>query len=184
MIQVLLRATVLERHAHFPNIQVVPPRPGEAEGAFALGKPGQRPLPLRNGAFLRLLLTFRVEPSLSANGALKLKTISSNVQYQLRADDDESWVFRYEYFRRAPNQYAPGHIHIRGTPHQQECLPGRKPLEDVHFPTGRVTLESIIRLLIDDFGIPANEDPEVWRPLLHETEQTFIKIARQPVSGL
>jgi hypothetical protein len=63
----------------------------------------------------------------------------------------------------------------------EEGIFGRRgSLEDVHFPTGRVTLESIIRLLIDDFGIPPAEPEDVWRPLLHETETTFLAIARQP----
>jgi hypothetical protein len=53
-------------------------------------------------------------------------------------------------------------------------------LEDIHFPTGRVTLEAIIRLLADDFGVPTNEPETVWRPLLHDTEQQFVKIMRQP----
>ena len=47
--------------------------------------------------------------------------------------------------------------------------------------TPMVTLEAIIRLLVDDFGVPANEPDDVWRPLLLETEEAFVKIARQPV---
>ena len=41
-------------------------------------------------------------------------------------------------------------------------------------------MEAIIRLLVDDFGVPANEPNHVWRPLLYETETTFLGIARQP----
>jgi hypothetical protein len=167
-------ATVLHNRSQFPNLQ------RGANETFSLGRPGQF-LELRNGWFLRLLLTFRVEPSVSAGGALKLKTLSSSIQYQnVDSEDEQSWVFRYEYSRFARDHYAPGHLHVRATPRGPECLVGNLLMEDVHFPTGRVTLEGIIRLLIDDFGVGANEDEDVWRPLLHETEQVFINIARQP----
>ena len=166
----LLRTTVLAATTIFPNLQKGP------TGVFALGRPGE-PLQLRNGWFLRLLLTFKVEPSLSAGGAQKLKTLSSSIQYQ-RGPTDDSWVFRYEYSRLATNHYAPGHFHVRAVPIEPVAL--SRNLEDVHFPTGRVTLESIIRLLIDDFGIAAAEPEEVWRPLLFETETAFLTIARQP----
>jgi hypothetical protein len=168
LIQTLLRATVLHRDAYLPLLKHPAVR-GQPEGAYAIGKLGEvLPLHQRKG-YLRLLLSFRVEASESAGGELKLKTLSSNIQYQTEKAED-SWIFRYEYFRYAPPRYvyAPGHLHVRGSH------------EDIHFPTGRVTIESIIRMLAYDFKVPTNEDVEVWEPLLQQTEETFIKIARQP----
>lgn len=144
-----------------------------------MGRPGEC-LRLRNGWYLRLLLTFRVEPSVSAGGANKLKTISSSIQYQQFTTEQESWVFRYEYLRHANNHYAPGHLHVRWQPDESDRLPNGARLSEIHFPTGRVGLEAIIRLLIDDFRVGANEPEEVWRRLLFDTEQEFMHIMRQP----
>lgn len=174
----LLRTTVLANNQ--PPLRVR--KAASGSGASALGQPGESLL-LRNGWYLRVLLTFIVEKSVSAGGAMKLKTLSQNIQYIRDAHNEDSWVFRYEYFRLAPNRYAPGHLHIRGSAHEP-CLPTKGKLEDVHFPTGRVTLEAIIRMLVDDFGVPSKEDDTIWRPLLHETEQAFIAVARQPVPKL
>jgi hypothetical protein len=44
-------------------------------------------------------------------------------------------------------------------------------------------MEGVIRLLADQFGVPCNEPPEVWRPVLAEAEQTFLDIAHRPLSG-
>src|SRR5262245_51834333 len=81
--------------------------------------------------------------------------------------------------RFASNRHAPAHIHVRANP-AEPCLGAKALFERVPFPTAGVSLEAILRLLIDDFGVPANEPGEVWRPLLQETEQAFMEIARQP----
>jgi len=95
-------------------------------------------------------------------------------------DSEDPWLFRYEYNRETTDHYAPGHVHIRGSFADFEGLGPKSTLERIHFPTGRVPLESIIRLLADNFQVDTNEPEQVWRPLLHQTEQAFIQIARQP----
>jgi hypothetical protein len=129
------------------------------------------------------MLSFKVEPSASARGVPSLKTLSSHIKYQQTPGGEDSWVFRYEYLRYPKNKYSPGHMHVRGTPAQADCLGRKEKLEDVHFPTGRVTTESIIRLLIDDFDIDANEPPEVWRPLLQETKRHSFEWHGSPSRG-
>ena len=56
-------------------------------------------------------------------------------------------------------------------------------LHRVHFPTGRMPLEGVIRLLADQFGVPCAEDASTWRPVLAETERAFLDIAHMPLSG-
>jgi hypothetical protein len=56
-------------------------------------------------------------------------------------------------------------------------------MERIHFPTGRVSLEAIIRLLADQFNTPCREDPDLWRPVLAETERAFLEIANRPLAG-
>lgn len=47
----------------------------------------------------------------------------------------------------------------------------------------RPTIESTIRLLLDEFDVTANTPEAVWRPMLEATEQEFIKLARNKSTG-
>lgn len=44
-------------------------------------------------------------------------------------------------------------------------------------------LEGVIRLLVEEFGVPCNQPPAIWRPVLAEAERAFLEIAHQPLSG-
>mgnify|MGYP001271409931 FL=1 len=45
------------------------------------------------------------------------------------------------------------------------------PLDKLHIPTGRVSIEAVIRMLITEFGVrPLRED---WEKRLNETESRF-----------
>jgi hypothetical protein len=61
--------------------------------------------------------------------------------------------------------------------------PVRGTLERVHFPTGRISIEAVIRLLIEQFGLEARTRPETWRPVLAASEEEFLKIAHRDISG-
>ncbi len=57
------------------------------------------------------------------------------------------------------------HLHVRATI-------GTAHLSRMHLPTGRVSLEAFVRLLITEFGIsPLQAD---WRRILDTAEQSFI----------
>jgi hypothetical protein len=57
------------------------------------------------------------------------------------------------------------------------------PLSRIHFPTDRISFEAVIWLLIDQFGVPASESADVWRPLLAESEALFLGIRHRSLSG-
>lgn len=139
---------------------------------------GNDRVPLTDGRWLRVLLQLYVDES--DGGKLKVET--SLFQYQLD-EDAERWVFRYDYLRNPLDQHPASHLQIRGALTETEVVPIRGPLARVHFPTGRVGLEAVIRLLVEQFGVRTNEPAEVWRPVLTETEQGFLKIARRNISG-
>ncbi len=44
-------------------------------------------------------------------------------------------------------------------------------------------LEGVIRLLVEEFGVQCNQPASVWRPVLAETERSFLEIAHVPLSG-
>lgn len=133
------------------------------------------PLPLNDGRFLRLAVTLVREPHEEGH---RLKVLESSFQYQTDRDG-ERWIFRYDYLRVPPEPAPAAHMQIRGAL-TEPCLPAGVPLARVHFPTQRVSLEAIIRLLADDFGVPCGAAPEVWRPVLAYTEGEFLAIAHRP----
>ena len=102
-----------------------------------------------------------------------MKVMNSAYQYQLDRDST-NWIFRYDYLRKPPRLEPAAHLQINGS------LADGAPLERVRFPTGRVTLESVIRLLADQFGVACNERDKLWRPALDLSETLFLEIAHQP----
>ena len=135
------------------------------------------PLPLTNAYFLRL--TVRVYREKQEDGSYKLKVSSSSYQYQRDASEgSEDWIFRYDYIRDPGHKHPESHCHVRGNLLSGEVL-GEKPLQRVHFPTRRMSIESIIQLLIQDFGVPANTDASFWKELLNESVSEFHKIAHE-----
>lgn len=132
-------------------------------------------VPLTDGRFLRVLIQLFLE-----NG--KLKVEKSLFQYQID-EDAERWIFRYDYLRNPEDPHPASHLQIRATLTETSVEPVRGTFERVHFPTGRIALEAVIRLLVEQFSVPSHEPPEVWRPVLAETEAAFLRIARRPLSG-
>lgn len=137
------------------------------------------PLPLNDGRYLRLSIALYLDTTPRDR---RLKVKHSSYQYQSDADG-EQWIFRYDYLRTAEDPHPGAHLHIRGTLTGTDCLPRETPLERIHFPTHRVSLEAVLRLLADQFQIPCNEAPAIWRPVLAESEKLFLEIAHRPVGG-
>jgi len=136
------------------------------------------PLPLRDGHYLRLTMSLYIEDTSEGS---RSKVSHSSFQYQLD-QVGERWVFRYDYLREPPDPHPAAHLQIRGNLYEP-CLPNRKALERIHFPTQRISLEAVIRLLIEQFGVEPNDPPEIWRPLLAESEAAFLAIAHRALSG-
>jgi hypothetical protein len=129
------------------------------------------PLPLNDGHFLRLSASLYLAQT---DAGIRMKVKNSAYQYQTDKEGNE-WVFRYDYLRLPPGLEPGAHLQLHGRLHL-----GDQPLDRLRFPTGRVTLEAVIRLLVDQFGVEPNDDPELWRPVLAESEKLFLEIAHQP----
>lgn len=154
---------------------------GGRKNARAIGVHHQ-PIPLNNGHFLRILQSLRLDDI--PNNPSKLRVYVALYQYQIDSSDGEQWVFRYEYLRTPKDPHPSSHIHIRGNLQEhQHCLATTTLLEHLHFPTGRITIEAVIRCLVEQFGIETNEPPEIWRPVLTEAELEFERIAHRHASG-
>ncbi len=137
------------------------------------------PLCLADGRYLKLVINLSLEPAAVVR---RLKVFDSSYQYQCDADGKD-WVFRYDYQRNAPNRHPPSHLHVRGDLHSSGVLMDGQTLERVHFAMPRVSIEAVLRLLIEQFNVPTAEPAEIWRPVLHLSETLFSEIAHQPQSG-
>lgn len=131
-------------------------------------------IPLRDGQFLQLY----VSAYLRDDGFIAVK--KSKYQYQLDADG-EYWVFRYEYDRVPPGDHPACHLHVNGR--LEHDVLGGALLGRVHFPTGRMPLEAVLRCLIEEFDVDCAVPSEVWRPALAASEEAFMREASQPLSG-
>jgi hypothetical protein len=172
----LLRITIMDPVGHFRLSRVENGR----ENAFALGVRSQ-PILLLNGHFLRLLQSLQLDPV--EDGPSKLRTYAAVYQYQIDREG-EQWVFRYDYLREAEDPHPSSHLQLRANLLEHEhCLPEDRPFHKVHMPTGRITLEAVVRCLVEQFSIPTNEAPEIWRPILTESEMAFERIAHRHASG-
>lgn len=171
----LLRLTVLDNARGATRLSA-----GPRANTFVLGgwNGPDDPLPLNDGRYLRLAVGLYLEDT---SDAPRLKVEHSSYQYQGDQEGDQ-WIFRYDFLRNPPDPYPGSHLQVRGTL-LEDCLPQGLTLERIHFPTVRISLEAIIRLLVDQFEVPANTDPEVWRPILAETERAFYGIAHRSLSG-
>jgi hypothetical protein len=111
---------------------------------------------------------------------------TSSFQYQQDADPGtDAWIFRYEYLRDPGTGYPhpQSHLHINGDLAVAGVLPQRRALGRVHFPTRRMPLEGVIRLLAEEFDVPTATPPDVWRPLLAEAERAFLEVVHEVPLG-
>jgi hypothetical protein len=105
-----------------------------------------------------------------------LKIRNSSYQYQ-HDKAGKKRVFRYDYLRKPSHPHPACHLQIRGDLiHPITDM----PLERIHFPTRRISLETVIRLLVDQFEVPCNSDADIWRRVLAEGELLFMPIAHEP----
>lgn len=177
--QLILTATVVPVTAYI-GLYSGPRGPVSAVVLGGMSAP-LAPLPLNDGRHLRLTMTLYLAPR-SEEGRVKVEKAA--IQYQVDPEPGTSrWVFRYDYIRDPRDHHPPSHVQIRGQLTEKECLPDGVPLERIHFPTARMSLEAIVRLLADQFGVPCNKPPKVWRALLAESERAFLQIAHQAPSG-
>lgn len=134
------------------------------------------PLLLNDRRYLRLSVGLYENKQ---NHSLSVRKAS--YQYQVDHEDNARWIFRYDYIRNPSDQYPPSHLQLNAE------LPAEirmhRDLPKIHFPTGRMSLEAIIRFLIEDFHVPSNHPSKIWRPVLAESERLFHEVAHLPLSG-
>lgn len=176
MVSLLLGLTVMKTGG---GVRLVSLKSREERFVVGGWKGPTDPVPLNDGRYLRLAITLEL---MATPEGPRLKSFDSSFQYQLDREG-EHWIFRYDYLRYPPGQHPPAHFQIRAKLTERSVLRQGQTLERIHFPTSRVPLEAIIHLLATQFGIKCNEPPEIWRPVLAESERLFFEIAHIPLSS-
>ena len=88
------------------------------------------------------------------------------IYYPSSKTNEASWLFRYDYNRISESGVPCSHIHVNMTK-------GSKSLKEIHFPTGRVSIEQIIAHLIIEHGVkPLRAD---WLELLTKSHDGFME---------
>ena len=89
--------------------------------------------------------------------------------YRLQGDQTpSSWLLRWEYFRSPPRpdySYPLAHLHVNG------ALADGKPIAQLHVPTSRIPLESVVWHLIAEWGVTSRT--ETWQTLLSDSVEGF-----------
>ena len=138
------------------------------------------PLPLSDGRFLHLQVSLA---RISTEAGPRWKVRQARYQYQLdREATSKRWLFRYDYLREPDAAAGPPSAHLNL--HALPAVPGFElkdgTLRRVHFPTRRMSIEAVIRLLIDEFAVPCASDGRARRAMLAESERAFLEIAHGP----
>ena len=94
---------------------------------------------------LRLQQYYRVDETGSASGRWRVAVLE---YYYSVHDAEEKEVLLYHYHPRSGSSIITPHLHLR--PGAQV---GRADVRDAHLPTGNVSLNAVLRVLIEEMGV-------------------------------
>ena len=120
---------------------------------------------------LRIGQQFQViEDDVPLRGLYKVQTVAyAYTLYVLaKRDDREREIFSYHWHPHGQSPITYPHIHLA-----QGAEVGRDDVREAHFPTGRISLEEVLRLVIQEFNVrPFRED---WEAIINSSQAAFEK---------
>ncbi len=133
---------------------------------------GEVPLHLTAGQYIRLIETADPEDE---RGPIKVSTV--RYFYVLATETDEE-ILSFHWTSGAaveggPEEVSFPHLHIGPALIGTQPVIRPKNLRKAHIPTGRVSLEAIIRLAIEEFGVTPLHPR--WQEILARTEGAFTR---------
>lgn len=145
----------------------------EADRDYGIVLNEGRPVELK-GSGVRLLFSagqnFRiVRTDDEDRGPFKVRTVRYFYQFATR-DGTEVLVYHWTPEAQGPNDRTYPHLHV-ATPMLNPAAPvfaGR--FNKIHIPTGRVSLEAVVRLAIEEMGITGKKG---WQSTLARTQAAF-----------
>jgi hypothetical protein len=97
------------------------------------------------------------------------------VSYEYRLLDlDQREIIAFHWHPTGLSNVTDPHLHLSSRLNPIEMGRNQEPLDlvDMHIPTGFVTLEDVVRLLISEFGIAPRRDD--WGDLLRENRMAAL----------
>lgn len=137
-------------------------QPGREHG-LTLGDGGVQPLRGVNLSFSIAQRYRIVEDPTPGQGPWRVQTTSYSYSLETR---DEQEVLRYDWHPFAEGEISFPHVHLGAG-----ARVGLPELRVAHLPTGRISVEQFVDLLLTDFGAEALKDD--WRTILAQTSQGF-----------
>jgi hypothetical protein len=129
-------------------------------------------VPVGKGLYLYLGQTLRVS---AESGGYRLRTLAYSYRISDGPHRTDHWLIRWEYTARDLNAQEPAlhprhHCHVN----TEVLFCGKlRDLVGMHIATGWITIEEVIRFLIQEFG--ANSKDDNWDSLLIDSEAMFRK---------
>jgi hypothetical protein len=114
---------------------------------------------------IRIAQQYRIVHAEGDRGPLKVQTVA--YMYTLEAADGRE-VFGYHWHPGSRSPFSFPHLHL-----EAGAMLGRPELLRAHLPTGRVSVEEFLRLVIDSFDVRARRRD--WCAVLQQTQAAFSK---------
>jgi hypothetical protein len=124
---------------------------------------------------LRVSQQYEVIKGEDRRGPFKVQTLAySYTLYALdQRDDREREIFSYHWHPRGQSPITYPHLHLA-----QGAEVGRDEVREAHFPTGRISLEEVLQLVIIEFHVkPLRRD---WADILQRTQAAFEEFRTWP----
>ncbi len=118
---------------------------------------------LQTQRLIEFRLSYNYEITEGADGWVA-HTTGYNYAFQL---DNGREIVAYHFDPRRRWKVQTPHLHVRG-------LAAPLALSRAHFPTGRVSIEEVIRFAITELRVRPLLPDNLWQALLEETERAFI----------
>jgi len=169
LLQLLLSMTVLDEGIAISHVRSQP-------DDDYIGGRRRQPLRLNNGKYLKFFMYFRKDQK------QPLTVTQSCLQYQAtdEAGYTDDFIFRYDYNIDPDEAHPMSHLQIAGELQRKDVTD--KALKDIRFPVARPSIESLLTLLINDFGIVPND--REWQEALQYSEAELMHYrARQLVKA-
>lgn len=137
---------------------------GKTPGELEALRPSEDPIRLQSRNLGSLLLTLRVHYRIIQKepGNWGARTTA----YYYTIDDEVGEVISWQWHPETGNRHPHPHLHMTG----------QRTEKGLHTPTGRVSIEAVIRYLIEELGVlPTSEHRNDYGQVLDTCERNFIE---------
>lgn len=139
---------------------------------YAVALNNMDPTPLTSDPLIALTVgqNFRIIRAEGDRGPYRVTTVS--YFYSLETADHRE-IINFQWTPESPRGMTFPHLHIGSAVTRHASLIRPRDLHKAHIPTGRVSLESVIRLAIDEFGVEPKKP--AWSDILSTSEAAFMR---------